>query len=283
MILVNEKKSLPHFQADIFRGCDFLTHAFCTRQGGVSREDYKSLNMSFSEGDDEYKVLANWSKLAEAFAVPIEQFLVVNQVHGDGIFVVPAQGSYFSSRAELDYDAIITDRPGLAICVKTADCVPVFLADPEKQVIAVVHAGWRGSAAGITVKVIDFFVRHYLSEPGDILAAIGPSIGRCCYEVDSVAAESFTTQKDKEYFLFPQKNKEKWLLDLPEANRRQLLACGIPEGNIETSGLCTSCRRDLFFSHRAAGGITGRQINFMMIRQANPCLVTTLNNKIFWR
>jgi len=283
MFINTEKNSLPYLQADIFRDCDFLTHAFCTRQGGVSREDYESLNMSFNEGDDEYQVLKNWSKLAEAFAISVEQFLVVNQVHSDGIFVVPAQGSYFSSRAELDYDAVVTSRPGVAICVKTADCVPVLLVDKKRKVIAVVHAGWRGSAAGITAKVVDLFVREYRSEPGDVLAAIGPSIGRCCYEVDAVCAGAFAQQKNGECFLFPQKNKERWMLDLAEANRRQLLSCGIPERNIEASGLCTSCRRDLFFSHRAAGGITGRQINFMMIRQANPCLVTTLDNRIFWR
>lgn len=283
MFWVDKKNSLPHLQANIFRDCNFLVHAFCTRLGGASEHDYKSLNMSFNEGDDEYKVLANWSKLAEDFAIPVEQFLVVNQVHGSDIFHIGYSGRYFTSRAELDYDAIVTNRPGLAICVKTADCVPVFLVDPGKKVIAVVHAGWRGSAAGITAKVVDLFVREYRSEPGDVLAAIGPSIGRCCYEVDAVCAGAFAQQKNGECFLFPQKNKERWMLDLAEANRRQLVSCGVPGNNIEVSDFCTSCRRDLFFSYRAAGGVTGRQINFMMIREENPCLVTTLNNKIFWR
>jgi len=283
MFKIAQKKSLQYLQADVFQGCDFLTHAFCTRQGGASRKDYASLNMSFREGDEEDKVLQNWGRLAEVFDIPIEQFLVVNQVHGDGIFVIKPQGSYFSSRAQLDYDAIVTNRPGLAICIKTADCVPVFIVDKVQKIIAIVHAGWRGSAAGISTKVIELLRAQYLSNPRDILAAIGPSIGKCCYEVDSVVAKSFAGKKNHEAFLFPTVSGNKWMLDLAEANRCQIIDCGIPEKNIELSGDCTSCRQDLFFSHRAAGGVTGRQINFMMIKEESPCIVTPLYSKAYWR
>ncbi|MGV8057226.1 MAG: peptidoglycan editing factor PgeF [Smithellaceae bacterium] len=283
MFKLAKKNSLPYLQAAVFEECEFLIHAFCTRQGGASEEEYASLNMSFREGDEEFRVLQNWSKLAEAFAIPLEQFLVLNQVHGDGIFVIEPHGSYFTSRAELDYDAIVTNRPGLAICIKTADCVPVFIADRVKKVIAVVHSGWKGTALAICAKVIGLMQNQYACLPRDILAAIGPSIGPCCYEVDSVAADAFATQKGNESFLFPKKTKNKWMLDLPEANRRQIINCGIPEENIETSGFCTSCNQDLFFSHRASGGVTGRQINFMMIKETDPCIVLTLNNKSYWR
>lgn len=283
MFKLAKNNSLPYLQAPVFAGCDFLTHAFCTRQGGVSREDYKSLNMSFREGDEEFQVLQNWGKLAEAFIIPVEQFLVVNQVHGDRIFLIEPQGGYFSSRAELNYDAIVTNRAGLAICIKTADCVPVFLVDEAHKVIAAVHAGWRGTASGISAKVIRLMQKQYGSLPRNILAAIGPSIGRCCYEVDSITADAFGTQKDKESFLFPQAAKNKWLLDLPEANRRQILNCGVPNTNIELSGYCTMCNQDIFFSHRGSGGITGRQINFMMIKETESCTVTTINRKVYWR
>ena len=283
MFPLAQNNSLPSLQASVFAECDFLTHAFCTRQGGTSLEDYASLNMSFREGDEEFLVLQNWSKLADAFAIPLEQFLVLNQVHGDGIFVIKPQDLNFPSHNELNYDAIVTNRPGLAICIKTADCVPVFLVDKVKRVIAVVHAGWRGTALAICVKVIRLMQDQYGSLPQNIIAAIGPSIGRCCYEVDSITADAFGTQKDKESFLFPQEAKNKWLLDLPEANRRQILNCGVPETNIELSGYCTMCNQDIFFSHRGSGGITGRQINFMMIKETKPCTVTTLNNKVYWR
>jgi YfiH family protein len=143
----------------------------------------------------------------------------------------------------------------------------------------VVHAGWRGSALGITAKVVHLLRERYHSQPQDILAAIGPSIGRCCYQVDAIVANAFATHNSSEHFLFPAAAANRWMLDLPEANRRQIMDCGIPEGNIELSGYCTSCRQDLFFSHRASGGITGRQINFMMIKETEPCLVVTLNKR----
>jgi uncharacterized protein, YfiH family len=282
MFLISKKDSISYLQAAIFSECDFLIHAFCTRQGGASQDEYAGLNMSFSEGDEEYKVLQNWGRLADAFSIPLEQFLVVNQVHSDGIFVIKPHGNYFPSRAELNYDAIVTNRTNLAICIKTADCVPVFFADRLKKVIAVVHAGWRSSALGICDKVIRLLQEKYSSSPQDILVAIGPSIGKCCYEVDSIVADSFRRQKNNESFLFPTAGANKWMLDLIEANRRQILDCGVPEKNIETSGFCTFCRQDIFFSHRGSGGITGRQINFMMIKGEAPCRVFTVDNKSRW-
>ncbi len=258
--------SIPYLQAEVFAQCDFLTHAFCTRQGGGSREEYKSLNVSFREGDEEFQVLQNWGKLADSFAIPIENFLVLNQVHGDGILTLKNQAPGFSSRNELNYDAAITNRPGMALCIKTADCVPVFIVDTKKKVIAAVHAGWRGTAMGITAKVIQLMQKQYGSLPKDILAAVGPSIGLCCYEVDSLVADAFAVQKGKKKFLFRVAAKNKWMLDLPEANRRQILDCGIPEANLELSGFCTVCNQDLFFSHRGSGGVTGRQINFLMLK-----------------
>jgi copper oxidase (laccase) domain-containing protein len=107
---------------------------------------------------------------------------------------------------------------------------------------------------------------QYGSQPRDLLAAIGPSIGRCCYEVDAAAADAFRHKNNVDDFLLPAKRKDRWMLDLVEANRRQILDCGVPESQIETSGLCTACRPDAFFSHRGSGGLTGRQINFLMIK-----------------
>ncbi|MEE9912227.1 MAG: peptidoglycan editing factor PgeF [Deltaproteobacteria bacterium] len=277
MFSLEKKNSIAYLQAPLMKACDFLTHAFCTRIGGASRDDYKSLNMSFREGDEEFRVLANWDKLSLAFEIPMENFLVLNQVHGDNIFVIKPHGDYFTSRETLNYDAIVTNRTNLAICIKTADCVPVFIVDRIKKIIAAVHAGWRGSALGITAKVVRLMQNQYGSKPQDLLAAIGPSIGRCCYEVDAPAADAFRQQKNAEDFLFPGKRKDRWMLDLVEANRRQLLDGGIPDTNIETSGLCTVCRQDAFFSHRGSGGITGRQINFMMIKGDPPCRVLMLD------
>lgn len=280
MFTLSTKNTIGYLHSPKLGDCDFLVHAFCTRHGGVSQDDYKSLNMSFREGDEEFRVLQNWDKLASAFNIPMENFLVLNQVHGDNIFVIKPHGDYFTSREALNYDAIVTNRTNLAICIKTADCVPVFMVDRVKKVIAVVHAGWRGSALGITAKVVRLMQNSYGSRPQDILAAIGPSIGPCCYEVDLPAADAFRSQDNSESFLFPGKRKNHWMLDLVEANRRQLLNCGIPDANFESSGLCTVCRRDAFFSHRGSGGITGRQINFIMIKGDPPCRVLTMDDNL---
>lgn len=270
MFSLEKKKTIEYLQSPLLGKCDFLEHAFCTRHGGASQDDYKSLNISFREGDEEFRVLQNWDLLATAYAIPMEQFLVVNQVHGDEIFVIKPYGSYFSTSDELNYDAIVTTRAYLAICIKTADCVPVFLVDKVKKVIAVAHAGWKGTALEISAKVIRLMQNQYNSKPADILAAIGPSIGKCCYEVDQATAEAFSKQNNSEFFLQQGKRKNKWMLDLPEANRRQIMAMGVAESNVEAAGYCTTCNQDMFFSHRGAGGITGRQVNFMMIKADNP-------------
>jgi len=258
---------VEYLQSSLLADCDFLTHAFCTRRGGVSQNDYQSFNMSFQEGDEDNHVLQNWERLSNAFGIPLEQFLVVNQVHKDDIFIVNPYGGYFSSRAALDYDAIVTNRTELAICVKTADCVPLFIVDRVKRVIAVVHAGWRGSALGIAGKAVRLLKDHYKSSPRDILAAIGPAIGSCCYEVDKTVADAFLKLDDYERFLSAGKKVGRWMLDLTEVNRRQLVASGVDKTSIDVADLCTVCHQDKFFSHRGSGGITGRQINFMMIRR----------------
>lgn len=267
-------------QSSLLARCAFLTHAFCTRRGGVSQGDYKSLNMSFNEGDEDNHVLQNWGRLAAAFDISLEQFLVVNQVHKDDIFIVKPYGGYFSSRAELDYDAIITNRADLAICVKTADCVPVFIVDRAKKVIAAVHAGWRGSALGISAKAVRLLRANYGSSPQDMLAAIGPSIGPCCYQVDKVVADEFLNLHNHELFLSTGKKAGKWTLNLAEANRRQLVESGIGEANIDVSDLCTVCNQDRFFSHRGSGGITGRQINFLIIKRDDSYQVMTEDGPI---
>lgn len=279
MFSINKKHSIQYYESSIFSGCDFLTHAFCTRLGGVSKDDYDSLNISFKESDEESSVLQNWYRIAMAFAIPVENFLTLNQVHGDGIFVIKPYGDYLPADKVLNYDAIVTTRHNLAICIKTADCVPVFLADRVKKVIAVVHAGWKSTALEITAKTVQVLQKKYGSSRLDILAAVGPSINHCCFEVDSATADAFFGHKNNEAFLFPGARPNKWMVDLPEANRRQILNCGIPEDNIDVSGLCTSCRQDLFFSHRGSGGITGRQVNFIMLKGETPCRVLTVGNE----
>jgi YfiH family protein len=272
------RHSIEYYESSLLSGCDFLTHAFCTRIGGVSEGDYKSLNISFKEGDLEGSVLQNWHRIALAFGIPIDNFLTLNQVHGYDIFVIKPYGDYYPEDGLLNYDAIVTSRDNLAICIKTADCVPLFIVDRTKKIIAAVHAGWKGTALEITSKVIRLLLEQYGSSPHDILATIGPSIGPCCFELDTLSAKAFMKHHHAKTFLFVSTKPNKWIVDLPEANRRQILHHGIPEENIEVARLCTCCRQDLFFSHRGSGGVTGRQVNFIMIRGDVPCRVLTVGN-----
>lgn len=278
MFNLTKKHSIEYFESSLLSGCDFLTHAFCTRIGGVSEGDYKSLNISFKEGDLEGSVLQNWHRISLAFGIPIDRFLTLNQVHGDDIFVIKPYGDYYPEDGVLNYDAIVTTRDNLAVCIKTADCVPVFIVDRVKKVIAAVHAGWKGTAQEITAKVTRLLYERYNASPENLIAAIGPAIGLCCFELDRDSADIFRIQKDHEEFLFEGNTPDKWIVDLAEANRRQMMHCGIPEANIDLSRLCTFCRQDLFFSYRGSGGVTGRHLNFMMIKGDVPCRVLTVGD-----
>jgi polyphenol oxidase len=282
MFYLKKQHSIQYYESSFLSGRDFLTHAFCTRLGGVSEGDYASLNMSFREGDLESAVLQNWNRMAMAFGIPLDQFITLNQVHGDDIFVIKPYGEYLPMDGVLNYDAIVTTRQNLAICIKTADCVPVFIVDRTKKIIAAVHAGWKGTALQISAKVIRLLYEKFNSQPRDILAAIGPAIGPCCFELDEELTYPFLNQKDHKAFLFAGERLNKCIVDLPEANRRQMMNCGIPEENIDVSNLCTSSRQDLFFSYRGSGGIAGRQINFIMIKGDIPCRVLTVSKESPW-
>ena len=278
MFHLSKTHSIQYYESSFLSGCDFLTHAFCTRLGGISEEDYASLNISFREGDLESMVLQNWNRLAMAFAIPLDNFITLNQVHGNDIFVIKPYGDYLPTDKTLNYDAMVTTRQNLAICIKTADCVPVLMVDRAQKIIAAVHAGWKSTAAGISAKVIRLLLERYNTDPQNLLVAIGPSIGPCCFEIAEDAAESFRVHEDYEFFLSPGEKQKKWIVDLPEANRRQIINCGVSEDNIDLASLCTSCRQDLFFSHRGSGGITGRQLNFIMLKGETPCRVMTIGD-----
>ena len=270
MLRMTGKGPLKYLKALSLEPFDFLIHAFCTRQGGVSKGSFSSLNVSDREGDDAGCVRQNFERIASAFGFSPGNFLPIRQVHGDGIRVLDREPAIFEDNPPPQIDAVVTDRPAIALCIKTADCVPILLADPIRQVIGAVHAGWKGTALGIAEKTVDTFVRRFASKPQDILALIGPAIGPCCYEVDSPVFEAMAGHPQRAAFFSRIPDRQRWMLDLPLANKIQLLdRCLRPE-NILSSGLCTSCRQDLFFSHRRDRCQTGRHLNFIMLRGDLP-------------
>jgi len=267
----------------------WLVHGFSTRRGGFSELDgAKVLNLGFTEWDQSDRVRKNRERFVAALAGNVDPkkmpLVPLKQIHSDLIhrFLAAPQES-------CQGDASLTDRPGLLLAVGTADCVPILLVDPEKRAVAAVHAGWRGTLARIAAKTVGQMHMHFGSRPLDLLAAIGPSIGGCCYEVGTEVATQFTSQfaDAADYFdelrTGDEPNPLEWLnrmppghqpppknvlLDLRKANRAQLLAAGVNEQNIAVSDLCTACRRDLFFSYRKEGPATGRMLSAIGIRAA---------------
>ncbi len=261
----------------------WLIHGFSTKPGGVSNQDsQKVLNLGFTEWDTKGSVLENRRLFQSALGASGLKLTPLKQIHSDVIHVFDTPPT-----ETCQGDASITNRSGLLLSVQTADCVPILLVDPKKRAIAAVHAGWRGTLARIVVKAIGQMQMQFKSNPADILAAIGPSIGGCCYEVGTEVATQFLSQFADapqwfdDFRTGDEPNPVQWLnmmppghqpppknvlLDLRKANRAQLLGAGLPAANIFVSDLCTACRRDLLFSYRKEGPQSGRLMSVIGIR-----------------
>ncbi|MDZ4165785.1 MAG: peptidoglycan editing factor PgeF [Smithellaceae bacterium] len=239
-----------------------------TRQGGFSKGPFQSLNVSLSVGDHEPHVRENWAKMSANFALNPGSFITVRQVHQDRIRVIEEGGETAVSSVQDDsgYDALVTNQSGLAISIKTADCVPVLLFDPVRRVIGAVHAGWRGTALGVAAKTVETFQRRFGSNPGDLIALLGPAIGPCCYQVDRTVFDAFARDGRNRVFFQSSGEAGKWQLDLALLNAAQLESAGLARARIHSSGICTACHGELFFSHRASEGNCGRQLSFIMMR-----------------
>ncbi|MFH0803005.1 MAG: peptidoglycan editing factor PgeF [bacterium] len=252
--------------------------AFTTRLGGFSATPYDTLNVGLFCGDKPYHVQENRRKIESALAVSLRDRVLI--VHGNQILVAERE----LRNDELpEGDAILTCLPGYSLSMTFADCVPVYLYDPDWKAIALVHAGWRGTLAGISALAVERMICEYGSAPGRILAAIGPSIGPCCFMVDAEVASRFSEkfpygqdlihgmanisskEQDEGDGTSPSRNCT--YIDLWDANRRQLVESGIHDENIAVSGFCTSCRKDLFFSYRRDGRTSGRMAAIMSINK----------------
>jgi polyphenol oxidase len=258
-----------------FKKLPWLIHGFSTRSGGASiLNDEKVFNLGLMDWDERKNVLANRHKLQSALKAEDFSVVLLKQIHSDLIHSFSAP-----SVDPLSGDASITNATNLLLAVQTADCVPILLVDPKKRAVAAIHAGWRGTLARIAAKTVGRMQQEFGSKPSDLLAAIGPSIGQCCYEVGVELVTKFTAQftDAAEYFDEPRTGDEpnpiQWLnmkppghqpppknvhLDLRKANVSQLKAAGIRAANIHVSDLCTACNTDLLFSYRREGPITGR-------------------------
>jgi len=225
-----------------------------------------SLSVALHTGEDRSSIVSNRKKIiAELGWKDTLHFVIANQTHSDNITIIDKTKSYGWESLEdavEDCDALITDQKDVVLSILTADCVPILLLDTHKEVIAAVHAGWKGTSTNIVAKTVAKMVEHFGCSPSHIMAGIAPSIGGCCYEVGKEVAEHFFDTPSG----YTQKG-QKYMLDLPYINKHQLLSAGVLESNIEMSDVCTACEVQRFFSYRKEGGCSGRFMSMIVLTQ----------------
>lgn len=254
-----------HFVAAEFEGSTCSVQGFTTRHEGVSRPPYNSLNLGTTTLDQPHNVEGNRSILTRAFGIPQEMLVTVRQVHGSDILVIDEPNEDFSHFLGVESDAIITNQPGVMIGVCVADCAPILLLDPEKRIIAAVHAGWQGTAARLVAKAVAGMESLFGCRPENLQAAIGPCISSCCYEVDAPVKQAFEQNGIGWGSCTVPSGEGKWKLDLARANRQLLCTAGVLDSAIQDAEMCVSCQKELFFSYRRDNGMTGRQMGFIML------------------
>ncbi len=232
---------------------DEVFHAVFTRLGGVSGAPCESLNVGHLVGDDYELVEANHDLIYQALGISRRDVATAHQVHGNRVALV---GPEDRGRVIPATDALITDTPGVALMLRFADCLPVLLYDPIRRAIGLAHAGWKGAIGGIAAKTASAMVEAYGSRPADIVAGLGPCIGPCCYQVGTEVIELVKASFGHWQELLRPQGDGSVHFDLRGASDRQLAELSVRE--VEVSQLCTACRTDEFFSHRAEKGRTGR-------------------------
>jgi YfiH family protein len=266
-VIEQQQGTSLYFQFDHFSHYPAMAHAVFSRQGGLSAAPFASLNTGLSVGDDRQTVFANRRLLSRALGQPDWPIATSWIVHGNEVVEVGAEWKLdhdelrdpgFRRRG----DALMTQEPGVFLLVSFADCLPVLYFDPVQRVAAIAHAGWRGTSLGIARQTVQALAERFGSRPADLLVGLAPAIGPCCYEVGPDVLETFERSPDlmqtAAFEPHIDGRSDRWMLDLKETNQRQLLAAGVASEHIEIMPFCTSCRTDLFFSHRREQGKTGR-------------------------
>lgn len=244
-----------------------LTAGFSTRNGGVSRPPYHSLNLGTNTDDLKAHVEGNRSTFVRAFDLPLHQLLTVKQVHGQDLLLVDEPNLDLSHFARVEVDAIVTNQPGIMIGILTADCYPLLLWNKQQTAIAAIHIGWRGAAGGLIHKTIKAMTAHFDCAPEDLGAAIGPGIGADKYEVDRPVRDAFRQGSGFWNEISRETRLGHWHLNLARSCRLQLEQAGLTPDAIEEAGHCTVSQAEMFFSYRRDDGKTGRQIGFIMLNK----------------
>ncbi|TJY43362.1 peptidoglycan editing factor PgeF [Cohnella pontilimi] len=236
---------------------DEVTAGFTTRDAG---------NTALHVGDDLISVIERRRSVADRLGWDFAAWTCAEQVHGTHVYTVrktdAGRGSLDRASAVPDADALITDEPDILLVQYFADCVPLYFLDPVTGAMGLAHAGWKGTVANIAGQTVSKMSEAFGAKPDNLIAAIGPSIGDCCYEVDEAVIRRVRPISEQSDVLMPTA-EGKARLDLKQLNRHLMIKAGILPSRIEMSSWCTGCRTDLFFSHRMENGATGRMMSWL--------------------
>ena len=269
-LTANRHGDVVYYSFPSFDKLGFVKHGFSTRLGGVSEGIFASMNLGFNRGDNDAAVTENYRRMCEAIGVHAEDVVMSAQTHTTNIVNIAAADrgrGITRERGYTDVDGLITDEPNVVLCTHYADCVPLFFVDPVRRVIATSHGGWRGTVGGIAQKTVQRMVSDYGCCSENILAGIGPSIGKCCFEVGAPVYNEFAKLAFFKDTCFTADDGGKYHIDLWEVNRRFLLNSGVKENNITVTDLCTRCHPDVLWSHRHTGGQRGSLAAFIALAE----------------
>lgn len=263
-----EADGLTFYKSWSLEQTGLVTHGFSARAGGVSEPPFESLNLGLHVGDKPEAVIENRRRCLLALSLEPEGLTTVEQVHGARVAVVgPSEvgaGAFDSGLALAGADAMVTNLPGVPLGAFYADCVPVFILDPVNKAIGLAHAGWKGTAAGVVASTLKAMTETYGSSPKDCFAAIGPAIGRCCYDVGRDTADA-VWKACSDLRPLVRWSDDRWKVDLQLANWLILIGSGVPESSIGLCLRCASCHQEEFFSYRRDGP-TGRMAAILALR-----------------
>ena len=264
MFQLIKNNNLMYYKIDSFEKTGLVRHCFTTRHGGVSKNEYESMNLRMNHDDDNKNVLTNFKIICDEIGINYENLVFSNQTHDDIIYDISELdlGNGITKPNKLkSADGLICAKPNIPLVTFYADCVPLFFLDKKERVIALSHSGWKGTVKNIAQKTILKMINDYNSKPENILCAIGPSIGECHFEVGDEVADIFKSLPGgvvKQY-------GNKYHVNLQSTITNQLIASNIPKSNITNANICTFCNSDMLFSHRKTGGKRGSLAAIMQL------------------
>lgn len=268
--VLNTDIKTPFIKFPALSNISFIRHGFSTRLGGVSKGYFESMNLGYTNGDNPKDVDENYRRICESIGLPMKDCVLSHQVHNTVVRLVTQDDKGKGIIRDRDYegvDGLITNIPNIPLVTFSADCVILYFVDIKNQAIGLSHSGWRGTVKRMGKVTLEAMKEHFGTDPKDVVAVIGPSICMDCYEVSEDVAEAFNNEFNSNQLtdILLDKGNHKYQLNLWEANKHILLDAGIEENNIHISDVCTSCNKDILFSHRATQGKRGVLAAFLMI------------------